>query len=72
MTEFTDTPLAAVIVRVAAAIEELSRTCPVLLAAIPGRLVERLESHVSVPRRFVRLAPYVPELGSRVEEDQVS
>jgi len=54
----------------ARAIERVAKACPVIVAATPGKLVERLMSHVSVPRRALRLAPRDAERGVRIESQE--
>lgn len=54
----------------ARAIERVARACPVIVAVTPGRLVERLMSHVSLPRRAIRLAPLDAERGVRIESQE--
>ena len=50
----------------ARAIERVARHCAVVVGTTPGRLAERLMSHVSHPRRILRLAP--PPVGGRLGE----
>jgi exonuclease SbcC len=50
----------------ARAIERVARHCAVIVGTTPGRLAERLMSHVSHPRRILRLAP--PPVGERLED----
>lgn len=54
----------------ARAIERVAKACPVIVAATPGRLVERLMSHVSLPRRAIRLAPRDADRGVRIESQE--
>jgi len=51
----------------ARAVERVAETCPVLVAATPGRFADRLLSHVAIPRRAIRLAPRDPKTGVRIE-----
>jgi len=50
----------------ARAIERVARHCAVIVGTTPGSLSERLMSHVSHPRRILRLAP--PPIGERLDE----
>jgi hypothetical protein len=54
----------------ARAIERLAKSSPVIVGATPGRLAERLMSHVSVPRRTIRLAPRDLKSGVRIESQE--
>jgi exonuclease SbcC len=54
----------------ARAIERVAKSCPVIVGTTPGRFAERLMSHVSVPRRAVRLAPRDVKIGVRVESQE--
>jgi len=54
----------------ARAVERVARACPVIVAATPGKLAERLMSHVAVPRRALRLGPRDPERGVRIESQE--
>jgi len=54
----------------ARAIERVARVCPVIVAATPGRLAERLMSHVMLPRRAIRLARQDVERGVWIESQE--
>jgi hypothetical protein len=54
----------------ARAVERVARACPVIVAATPGKLAERLMSHVAVPRRALRLGPRDPERGVQIESQE--
>jgi hypothetical protein len=58
-------------VGLADALEELCRSCTVLIAVVPGAFSARLESHVSVKRRFVSLAPWDRTRGARIVKEVV-
>lgn len=51
----------------ARAIDRIAKVSPVIAAATPGRFAERVMSHVSAPRRILRLGPLDPQAGVRVE-----
>ena len=51
----------------ARAIERVARACPVIVAATPGWLAQRLMSHVSLPRREVRLGRWDAVRGVWIE-----
>lgn len=55
----------------ARAIERVATSCPVIVAMPPSPLAERLLDEPTPPRRAIRLAPWDPERGVRVlEEDR--
>ncbi len=49
----------------ARAIERVAKSSPVVAAATPGKLAERVMSHVSLPRRRIRLASPAERGGAR-------
>jgi exonuclease SbcC len=57
-------------VGLARAIEKIGKHCPVLVAATPGKLAERLMAHSALPRRSIRLAPRDPKAGVRIESQE--
>ena len=58
----------------ARALERVAKSSSVIVAATPGKLSERILSHVSVPRRAIRLAPRDPSSnrggGVRIESQE--
>lgn len=54
----------------ARAIERVAESCPVIVAATPGRFTERVMSHVALPRRAIRLALRDPKTGVRIESQE--
>ena len=54
----------------ARAIERVARACPVIVAVTPGWLVQRLMSHVSLPRRHVRLGRWDAGRGVWIEAQE--
>jgi DNA repair exonuclease SbcCD ATPase subunit len=55
----------------AEAMGRLAARCHVLIGVVPSGLVERLRTHVPVERRFLYLAPWREDAGSRVEREEV-
>ena len=54
----------------ARAVERIAKSSPVVVAATPGRFVERMMSHVALPRRVIRLAARDPKGGVRIESQE--
>ncbi len=54
----------------ARALERVAKSSPVIVAATPGKLVERILSHVSTPRRAIRLAPRDAKGGVQIESQE--
>ncbi|HZO09226.1 MAG TPA: AAA family ATPase [Myxococcota bacterium] len=54
----------------ARAIDRVARACPVIVAATPGRLADRLMSHVMLPRRAIRLGRRDVERGVWIESQE--